>query len=86
MDEWRRQMQARGAATSGRGRQGTGEDDVQVDGVPGRERRRVAGVTERCYGDKQLLMGGGSMEEGTENDPETVDTGGAGGARIRVKH
>ena len=31
-------------------------------------------------------MGGGRMEEGTENDPETDETGGAGGASISVKH
>ena len=32
-------------------------------------------------------MGGGRREEGKkENDPETVEMGGAGGVRISVKH
>ena len=31
-------------------------------------------------------MGGVRMEEVTENDPKTVDTGGFGGARISVNH
>ena len=32
------------------------------------------------------MMGGGRMNEGTENDPETVDTVELVGARIIVKH
>ena len=58
----------------------------QVDGVPCLERIWGAGETERCYNNKRLLMGGGSVEEGTENDPKTVETGGAVGDRISVKH
>ena len=57
-------------------------DDVHVDGVPVQERRWGAGDTERYNDDKRLLNGGGSMEEGTDNDQETVETCGAGGDRI----
>ena len=32
------------------------------------------------------FWGGGRMEEGTNNDPETVETGGVGGDIISVKH
>ena len=31
-------------------------------------------------------MGGGRMEEGKDNDPETVEKGGAGGDSISVDH
>ena len=38
------------------------------------------GETERCGNDEQVLMGGGGrMEEGTKNDPEMSEKGGAGG-------
>ena len=37
------------------------------------------GLTESCGGDEWLHMGGGGRtEEGTNNDPETAETGGAG--------
>ena len=61
-------------------------DGVQVDGVPLRERRWGSGETDRCYGKKKLLMGGGRMEGGRYNDPETLETGGSDGARISVKN
>ena len=57
-----------------------------MDGVPRRERRWGAGVTERCHENKRLLMGGDSMEEGTENDPELVETCGAVEDIISVKN
>ena len=75
---------AQGAETNGRGWWGLGVDDVQVDCVPLQERMWGAGETERCYDNKRLLIGSGRMEEGTENDPETFETGGAGGDRISV--
>ena len=76
----------RGTETSCKRWRGANVEDVQVGGVPRQERRWGAGETQRCYNEKRLLVGGGSMEEGTENNPETVETGGAGGARISVKH
>ena len=36
--------------------------------------------------EKWLLMGGGKMGKDTENNPEIVETGGAGGASISVNH
>ena len=46
-----------------------GVDDVQGGGALCQERRWEAGDTTRCYDYKQLLMGGGRMEEGTEKNP-----------------
>ena len=40
-----------------------GVGDVQVDEVPLQEMRWGAGVTEGCYDNKRILMGGVSMEE-----------------------
>ena len=52
-------------------------DKVEVDGIPRQKRRWGAGDTEKCFVNKRLLMGGGRLEKGTENDQETIDTGGA---------
>ena len=41
-----------------------GVGDIQVDGVSRQERRWGEGATERCYDDKQILVGGGKEEEG----------------------
>ena len=60
--------------------------DVQVEGVLRWERRWGKGVTVRCYDDKLPLVGGVRMKEVTENNPETVETGGSGGAIISVNH
>ena len=38
------------------------------------------------YGEKQLPMGGGRTEEGTENNTETVETVRVGRASIIVSH
>ena len=57
-------------------------DEFQVDFVPRREGRWVAGLIERQYNNKQLMMGGGSMEKVTEKDPETVETGGGVGLKL----
>ena len=54
---------ARGAETSCRGWRGAQVDNVQVDGATLWKRRWGAGVTEKCNGDKQLLMGGGRIEK-----------------------
>ena len=50
---------ALGEETSSRGWRGSGVDNVQVDGVPRRERKWVSGDTEGCYDKNWLLMGGG---------------------------
>ena len=47
----RRRYMARGAERVSEDGGGWGGGDVQVDGVPGHERRWVADVTERCYDD-----------------------------------
>ena len=54
----RRRHAARGAETSGGGWRVAGVGNVQVEGVPRWERRWGAGVTERCYDEKRILMGG----------------------------
>ena len=46
----RRRHVSRGAETSGRGWRVAGVGNIQVEGIPCRERRWGAGVTERCYG------------------------------------
>ena len=57
-----------------------GVGNFQVDGAPLLERRWGVGETERCVDDERVLMGaGGRMEEGTNNDPEMAEKGGAGG-------
>ena len=61
-------------------------ENVWVDGIPRQERRWGESGMERCCDDRRQLMGGNRMEEGTENDLETVETGGEGGARISVKY
>ena len=60
-----------------------GVGDVQMDGALHRDMSWVAGATERFYADERLLMGGWQEEEGIQKDPETIETGGAGGARIK---
>ena len=76
----------RGAEISIRGWRGAVVDGVQVDGIPCQEMRWVAGETERCYDGKLLLVEGVSMEEGKENNPETVQTSGAGADIISVNY
>ena len=44
------------------------------------------GETERCYYDKRIMIGLGRTEKGTKNDPETVETGWEGGARLSVRN
>ena len=43
-------------------------------------------MIQRVLQQQMATDGGGRTEEGTENDPETVDTSGVGGVRISVKH
>ena len=83
-NDGRHRNAVRGAETSGRGWRVAGVGDVQVDSVLQQERRLRAGVTERCFNNEWLLMGGGSrMEEGITTYTETVETYGAGGERIK---
>ena len=60
-----------------------GVGNVQLEGALHPEMRWGAGATERCYNDKRLLIRGRSDEEVIYKDPETVDTVGVGGARIK---
>ena len=59
----RRRHEERGAETRDEGWQVVGVGDVHVYDAPLQERRCGAGDTYRCYGDEQLLMGGGRYEE-----------------------
>ena len=61
-----------------------GVGNVQLEGALHPEMRWGAGATERCYNDKRLLIRGRSDEEVIYKYPETVDTGGAGGDRIKL--
>ena len=63
-----------------------GVGNIQVDGVPFRERRWVAGVTERCGNEERLLMGGSSDGGRTNKDTETAETGRSNGASISIKN
>ena len=78
---------ARGAETSDRGWWEAGLEDIQVDGVPRRERGWGAGDTESATTTNGYLWGAVGGREGVkENDPETFETGGASGVKISVKY
>ena len=73
----RRRNAVQGAETSSVIWRVAGVGNVQVDVISCRKKWWGEGVKKRCVDDEQLLMGGIRTEEGTNNYPETDETGGA---------